>query len=408
MATNVILPALGMAQDTGKIIQWLKAEGDTVREGDFIAEIETDKASIELEAPAAGTLTLVRAAGDDVPVGQTIAIILAAGESAAEIMGAATPASSSAAATQISASNGYIAGGERAEMPLQSPGAQRRLGSPKAKRMAAAQGLDITQITGSGPHGVVLAADVMSAAAQTGEANGAMAPTIAARVAIADETAPTMSRTARLMAERTTQSWTTTPHFYLVREVDASAFKNWYGLARKRSAEKVTYTDLLVKVVATALQMHPQLNATWQNGAVASQQAINVALAVASPDGLVVPVIPHTDELSLTGIARQRADIVERAQLGKLRLNDLQGGTFTISNLGMYGVDAFNAIINSPQAAILAVGALVDRVIPVDGQPAVRPTLTLTLSCDHRVVDGARGAQFLATVAELIADPSGL
>lgn len=408
MATNVILPALGMAQDTGKIIQWLKAEGDAVREGEFIAEIETDKASIELEAPATGTLTLVRAAGDDVPVGQTIAIILAAGESAAEAEPATTPVASSAAATRSGASNGYIAGGERATMPLPPSGAQRRLGSPKAKRMAAAQGLDITQIAGSGPHGVVLAADVMSAAAQTGVANGTMAPTVAARVAVADETAPAMSRTARLMAERTTQSWTTTPHFYLVREMDASAFKNWYGLARKRSAEKVTYTDLLVKVVATALQMHPQLNATWQNGAVAAQEAINVALAVASPDGLVVPVIPHADELSLTGIARHRADIVERAQSGKLRLNDLQGGTFTISNLGMYGVDAFNAIINSPQAAILAVGALVDRVIPVDGQPAVRPTLTLTLSCDHRVVDGARGAQFLATVAELIADPSGL
>jgi pyruvate dehydrogenase E2 component (dihydrolipoamide acetyltransferase) len=409
MATNVILPALGMAQDTGKIIQWLKAEGDAVREGEFIAEIETDKASIELEAPATGTLTYVRAAGDEVPVGQTIAIILAAGESAAASHAVSTStASPMTAATQSGAPNGYVAGVDRAEPVAQSSGAPRRLGSPKAKRLATAHGLDITQIAGSGPHGVVLAADVLSAAARTGATNGAIAPTFTTPVAVADEAAPTLSRTARLMAERTTQSWTTTPHFYLVREVDASAFRNWYGMARKRSAEKVTYTDLLVKVVATALQMHPQINATWQNGAVVTQHGINVALAVASPEGLVVPVIPHADELSLTGIARQRADIVERAQSGKLRLNDLQGGTFTISNLGMYGVDAFNAIINAPQAAILAVGALVDRVIPVDGQPAVRPTLTLTLSCDHRVVDGARGAQFLATVAELITDPSGL
>jgi pyruvate dehydrogenase E2 component (dihydrolipoamide acetyltransferase) len=217
-----------------------------------------------------------------------------------------------------------------------------------------------------------------------------------------------MSRTARLMAEHTTRSWTTTPHFYLVREVDATAFKNWYTQARKRATDKITYTDLLVKVIATALRLHPQVNVSWQNGAIVAHPDVNVALAVAVPDGLVVPVIPHADDLSLSGIARHRAEIVERAQAGKLRLDDLQGGTFTISNLGMYGIDAFNAIINEPNAAILAVGALVDRVIPVDGQPAVRPTLTLSLSCDHRALDGARAAQFLATVAELITDPSGL
>ena len=160
--------------------------------------------------------------------------------------------------------------------------------------------------------------------------------------------------------------------------------------------------------MATALRLHPRLNASWQNGAIVTHDEVNIALAVATPDGLVAPVISHADDLSLSGIARQRAEMVARAQAGKLRPDDLQGGTFTISNLGMYGVDAFTAIINSPQAAILAVGALVDRVIPVDGQPAVRPTITLSLSCDHRVVDGARGALFLATLAEMMADPSGL
>jgi pyruvate dehydrogenase E2 component (dihydrolipoyllysine-residue acetyltransferase) len=221
-------------------------------------------------------------------------------------------------------------------------------------------------------------------------------------------TAPDLSRVARLMAERTTQSWTTTPHFFLMRELDATEFKHWFAQAQKRATETLTYTDLLVKVAATALRLHPQLNASWQNDAVVAHDDINIALAVAVPDGLVAPVIPRADDLSLSGIARHRADIVERARAGALRLADLQSGTFTISNLGMYGIDAFNAIINTPQAAILAVGALIDRVIPVDGRPAVRPTLTLSLSCDHRVVDGARAAQFLATVADLINDPSGL
>ncbi len=170
----------------------------------------------------------------------------------------------------------------------------------------------------------------------------------------------------------------------------------------------MTYSDLLVKIVAEALRRHPRLNATWANGTIAANEQINIGLAVAAEHGLVVPVLHQADDLSLRGIARQRADLVARAQAGRLQPRDLQDGTFTISNLGMYGVDAFTAIINAPQAAILAVGRIAERVVPVDGQPAVRPMLTLSLSCDHRVVDGARGAEFLATVAQLIEDPAVL
>ena len=404
MATNVILPALGMAQDTGKIVQWLKAEGEAVREGEFIAEIETDKATVELEAPATGTLARLHAAGDEVPVGQAIAVILADGESASAVLGTSAVHVAQADALGAASGNSHEVAPSSATMTVQPADTHRRLGSPKARRIAAAHGLDIGQIAGSGPRGVVLAADVLSAAARVNQSNGAAQDDRSAAVTAASP----LSRTARLMAERTTQSWTTTPHFFLLRELDASAFKNWHAQAQRRMTEKVTYSDLLVKVVATALRLHPQLNASWQNGAIVIHEEVNIALAVAAPDGLQVPVIPRADDLSLSGIARHRAEIVERAQTGKLRLTDLQGGTFTISNLGMYGIDAFNAIINAPQAAILAVGAVVDRVIPVAGQPAIRPTLTLSLSCDHRVVDGARGAQFLATVAELITDPSGL
>jgi pyruvate dehydrogenase E2 component (dihydrolipoamide acetyltransferase) len=404
MATDVILPALGMAQDTGKIVQWLKAEGEAVRAGEFIAEIETDKATVELEAPAAGTLTHRYAAGQEVPVGHAIATILAEGEAASAEAGPRASATDGRAHASVDSS--FNGGGSVPDaapvVDLLLGGPRGRLGSPKAKRIAATHGLDISQIAGSGPQGVVLAADVLSAVAS-------------ARASVGDvksaDTLPAtaeLSRTARLMAERTTQTWTTTPHFFLVRELDATAFKNWHALAQKRTPEKLTYTDLLVKVVATALRLHPSLNASWQNGAVVNHQDVNIGLAVAASDGLLVPVIPHADDLSLGAIARHRGEIVERAKSGKVQLADLQEGTFTISNLGMYGVDAFSAIINGGQAAILAVGALVDRVIPVNGQPAVRPTLTVTLSCDHRVVDGARGAAFLATVAELICDPSGL
>jgi len=396
------MPKLSDSNEESVVLRWLKAEGESVREGEFIAEIETDKATVELEAPAAGRLARLYAAGDEAPVGQPIALILADSE--------ATPAraaSTTAASMMASAGDGYDARQSGVAILPQTPDAHRRLGSPKAKRIAAAHGLDIAQITGTGPHGEVLAADVLNAAAS---ANGAGAATVEAPAAVTSTTgaSSSLSRIARLMAERTTQSWTTTPHFFLFRDVEVTAFKNWYAQAEKRTVEKLTYTDLLVKVVASALRSHPRLNASWQDGSIVTHDEINIGLAVAVPDGLVVPVIPRAEDLSLSAIARHRTEIVSRAQVGALRMTDLQGGTFTISNLGMFGIDAFNAIIVSPQAAILAVGALADRVIPVDGRPAVRPMLTLCLSCDHRVVDGAQGARFLATVAELLNDPSGL
>jgi pyruvate dehydrogenase E2 component (dihydrolipoamide acetyltransferase) len=210
------------------------------------------------------------------------------------------------------------------------------------------------------------------------------------------------------MAERMTQSWTSVPHFYLVREVDASRLSAWRERVGKRTGAKVTYTDLLVKVVASALREHARVRVSWKDGALMQHDEVNVGLAVAIEDGLVVPVIHRADTLSLTEIAARREELVTRAQSGKLRPADITGGVFTISNLGMYGVDAFNAIVNPPQAAILAVGRIADRVVPVDGQPAVRPIMVLTLSCDHRAVDGARGAQFLGALADLVEEPLGL
>jgi pyruvate dehydrogenase E2 component (dihydrolipoamide acetyltransferase) len=210
------------------------------------------------------------------------------------------------------------------------------------------------------------------------------------------------------MAERMTASWTRAPHFYLVREVNVSRLVSWRERVSKQTGARITYTDLLVKLVAVALGQHPGVNASWKEGAIIRNADINLGLAVAVDDGLVVPVLHGADTLSLAEIAARREDAVSRAQAGKLRPADIQGGGFTISNLGMYGVDAFNAILNPPQAAILAVGRIADRVVAVSGQPAIQPTMVLTLSCDHRVVDGARGAQFLGALAELIEEPLAL
>jgi pyruvate dehydrogenase E2 component (dihydrolipoamide acetyltransferase) len=207
------------------------------------------------------------------------------------------------------------------------------------------------------------------------------------------------------MAQRLQQSWTTVPHFYLEREVNASQFVHWRERLQSRTNTKITYTDLMVKVVAAALRKHPRLNAGWIKDEIVLNDDINIGLAVAIEDGLLVPVVQHADRLGMSEIAARRAEVVERAQAGKLTPDDLSGGTFTISNLGMYGIDKFNAIVNPPQAAILAVGRIADKVVPVGGQPMVQPMTTLTLSCDHRVVDGARAAQFLQTLGGYVEEP---
>jgi pyruvate dehydrogenase E2 component (dihydrolipoamide acetyltransferase) len=360
MATDVIMPALGMAQDTGKILRWFKSEGDSVTKGEPLLEIETDKVTVEVEAPGDGTLAGVRAGeGDEVPVGDVVAFLLAAGETVPEQAPSAKP---DAPATPTRPSDKVSLGGERARRPL---------ASPKARRLAKERGIDLDALAGDGP---IVAADVDRAGAQT----------------------VTSSRW-RAMADRVTRSWRDVPHFYLRREVDATALD-----AAKRRTDGVTHTDLLVRSAAAALRKHPHVNASWRDGGVVRHEHVNVSVAVATDDGLVAPVVHGADRLDLAAIAERRRAIVDAAQTGSLRPQDVTGGTFTVSNLGMYRVDEFDAIVTEPQAAILAVGRIAERVVAVDGQPTVRPTLVLSLSFDHRVVDGARGAEFLDTLAQLI------
>ncbi|HSL48989.1 MAG TPA: dihydrolipoamide acetyltransferase family protein, partial [Candidatus Deferrimicrobiaceae bacterium] len=447
------------AQETGKVLRWMKAPGDTVRKGEPIVEIETDKVTVEIESPASGILSGVTAQeGDVVPVGQTIALIAESavpggaaltlpspqrgeGEKARPSP-AGTPSSlppvgrgqgeGAADAAQIKASplarriaeehgvdlariktaSGKI---EKADVlafvesrkgATAGNGAGVRLvaASPKARRLAAERGVELTALRGSGPGGAVLVADVPAAAA----------PALTRPLTTRPLTLPSPQRGEgvgtvwRIMAERMTASWTTAPHFYLVREVNVARLQSWLGTARKQTGAHVTYTDLLVKLVAATLAQHPRVNVSWKDGALERHPEINIGLAVALEDGLVVPVIARADTLGLKEIAQRREDLVARAQAGKLRPADIQGGVFTISNLGMFGVDAFSAIVNPPQAAILAVGRIADRVVPVNGQPAVQPAMVLTLSCDHRALDGARGAQFLGALADVIEEPLAL
>jgi len=380
MATVVIMPALGMAQETGKVLRWLKSDGEAVAKGEPLLEIETDKVTVEVEAPAAGLLAGIRAAeGDDVPVGETIAFVLAAGESLPEDVPPAAPVAVAPTLALTASSAAPVAGRSR-----------RPLASPKARRLAKERGIDLSALAGSGSGGAVVASDVEASRSEVSRA------------------AP-VSAVWGLMAKRTTESWQSVPHFYLRREVDASRLESWRTIARATPGqERVSHTDLLVKLVAEALCRHPRVNSTWRDGAVVPMERVGVGIAVAIDDGLVVPVVHDADRLSLAKVAARRIELVEAARGGRLRPDDVTGGTFTVSNLGMYGVDSFDAIVNAPQAAILAVGRIVDRIVPVDGQPAVRPVLNLSVSFDHRVVDGARGAEFLETLASLVEEPAGL
>jgi pyruvate dehydrogenase E2 component (dihydrolipoamide acetyltransferase) len=392
MAFSVVMPALEMAQETGKLLAWRKQEGDRVTKGEPLLEIETDKAVMEIEAPADGVLAGISAqAGSDIPVGQTIAWILAPGEK--------PPTNNQSTAPPARAKTETHATPVAPKAPETSAVQSARI-SPKARRLAKESGVDIASVQGSGPGGEILASDVQAAAAPVASS---VAPKKSGSIEVP-------SSIGRLMAERTTLSWTTVPHFFVTREIEATALNEYRSTLapdiERTHNIRITHTDLLVALTSRVLLKHPRLNSSWSEEGIRLHDHVNMAVAIAVNDGVVAAVIPNAHTAGLAEIAQQRRDLAERARAGKLRPADIADATFTISNLGMYHVDEFTAIIVPPQAAILAVGSIADRVVAVDGKPAVRPMMTVTLSCDHRAADGARAAAFLNDLAEAIHEPS--
>ena len=387
MATEVIMPALSPAQETGILIEWFKEEGDLIEKGEPLMEVETDKANVEVEATTTGILANITVnLGDEIPVGKVIALILADGESVPE------------SKKEYSSSETKVSEEDTAQLqttisnpldPSANLPTNKIVASPKVRQYAKKEGIDLSFIKGSGPNGVILMEDVLVNQSST-ETEENDIPT---------------NKGWRLMADRLTESWSSAPHFNLVRHLDVSNLVTYKKQFQEKNSNRLTYTDLLIKLVSITLKEHPRINASWIDNKIVKNSEINVGLAVDFDGGLIVPVIHKTDELSLGEITNRRKDLITRTQAGKLRSGDLDRGTFTISNLGMFDVDSFNAIINPPQAAILAVGRIVDKVVPVDGLTAVRPILTLNLSFDHRVVDGVRGAKFLKTLSNLIENP---
>jgi len=417
MAVSVVMPALEMAQETGKLVSWKKKEGEQVKKGEILLEVETDKAVVEIEAGADGILSGVTAKeGDVVPVGQAIGWLLKAGEA---IPASAGPGAGTSGRKMEAAPAAAAAPVAAAPPPPVSVAGARI--SPKARRLAREHGVDIAGLHGSGRNGEILADDIMKAAASGGSRAAASAgsrpaapsttarPSAPAAPRVPSTDDGSVSSIGRIMAERTTQSWTTVPHFFLMRDVDATglnaARERRIPVIERSHGVKVTHTDLIVAAVARALRQFPRMNGTWANGSIQLNGEVNVALAMAIENAVVTAVIRNADQIALGDIAKQRKELAERARAGRLTPADIGGATFTISNLGMFGIDAFTAIIVPPQAGILAVGAIKDRVVASGGYIGVQPQMTITLSSDHRVVDGASAAAFLADIVDGLSDP---
>ncbi|HWB15075.1 MAG TPA: dihydrolipoamide acetyltransferase family protein [Vicinamibacterales bacterium] len=432
MATKVVMEALSPTMEEGRLVAWKKHEGDAVASGDVLAEVETDKAVMEIVARTGGTLLKqVVPEGSTVPVAALLAWIGNPGESVGDAGAAPVPAQGPAStgpasgpargpaptekestAVQVQAKESASTGTESTPVQTQAPAATRAPGervkaSPLARRMAADRGVDLAAIAGSGPDGRIVKRDVEEAVA------GAPAGVTSGAAAAATETGPAftdvpLSPMRKTIAKRLVQSIGPIPTFYLTTEVDMERAHEAREALLATGDGKFSFNDLIVRAAASALRQHPWVNAWWMDDRVRQWRDIHVGVAVAVEDGLITPVVRHADRKTLREIGAEVRELAGRAREKRLAPEEYTGATFSVSNLGMFGIDEFTAVINPPEAAILAVGRIEPKPVVVDGVVVVRRRLRLTLSCDHRVVDGATGAAFLKTLAGMLENPLAL
>src|SRR6266566_4914497 len=414
MANEVKLPRLGQGMESGTIVKWLKAEGDQVEKGEPLYELDTDKVTQEVEAEASGVLLKIAVQEGEVPVGETIAVIGEEGEEAPDLSSGSNGSAaqeveeqpkeegSPAPAREDEGEEGRKApGGAREQIaearhPEPARDGGRVKASPLARRIARERGIDLAALSGTGPEGRVVAEDVERASTGT----GAAAPAQVTAAPAGEVEIQKLTSIRRTTARRLTEAWQA-PAFQITMSADMERALELHACLAESAEEggpKVTVTDVLTKACAAALMRHRAVNALFAEDSIELHPSANIGIAVAIPAGLVVPVIPQSERKSLAELAAARAQLVERARGRKLQQSDLEGGTFTISNLGMYGVDQFVAVLNPPQAAILAVGGIEERPVAHEGELELRPMMTMTLTCDHRTLDGATAADFLRTV----------
>ncbi len=431
MATNILMPALSPTMTEGTLARWLKKEGDTVKAGDVIAEIETDKATMEVEAVDEGVLgkILVADGTEHVKVNDPIAVLVDAGEA---VPAAAAPVAAApvAAPAPVAAAVAPAPVTTPVAAPVAAPAAsgERVFASPLARRMATQAGIELSDVKGSGPNGRIVRADIE--AAQKGQPAAAPVAAPAPVAAQAPAAAPAPVRAAaiaqphklvphtsirKVIARRLTEAKSTIPHFYVSMDIDVGELVSLMDKLNAKSPPRehpdwyfITINDLIIKASALTLRRLPATNAAWTDDGMAVFEDVDISVAVSIPDGLITPIVKRADQKGLLTISREMKDLAARARAGKLKPDEFQGGGFSISNMGMFGVTQFNAIINPPQAAILAVGAASKRAVVRDDQLAIATVMTCTLSVDHRVIDGALGASWMKTFKQILEDPLSL
>lgn len=436
MATKVLMEALSPTMEEGRLVEWKKKEGDTVSAGDVLAEVETDKAVMDLVARAGGTLLKqLVTAGTTVPVAEVVAVIGQPGEAVAveKPAGAKTsapvakaapaaapspspaPAAPRAPAPQVATAPAPAAASAPPAAPPSRP-SERIKASPLARKIATERGVDLALVQGSGPDGRIVIKDLESA--RSGRVAPAAAPVAAAAVVMAPGEAyrdVPLTQLRKTIAKRLVQSIGPIPTFYLTTEVDMERVweaREALNAGAKKGAEgespKISFNDIVIKAVANALRQHPACNAWWQEDHIRYWNEVHVSMAVAVEDGLITPVIRYTDQKTLRQISTESRDLAARARERRLAPNEYTGGTFSVSNLGMFDIDQFTAVINPPEGGILAVGSIEQRVVVHDGQMVPRRRMRVTMSCDHRVIDGATGAAFLRTLKTMLENPLAL
>jgi pyruvate dehydrogenase E2 component (dihydrolipoamide acetyltransferase) len=419
MATNILMPALSPTMTEGKLSRWLKKEGDEVKSGDLLAEIETDKATMEVEAVDEGFLSkiVVPDGTEGVAVNAVIGVLT---ETAGEKVAAPKPGPTDTSSETPKQPPKEVPTPVAKTPEKHEEHGERIFASPLARRMAKQAGIDLSSVKGSGPHGRIVKADIEAGggkAAPVDPATAAPAPKPAALPAL-NITAPHKkipnSSMRKVIAKRLAESKQTVPHFYLTSNIEIDALLKLRAELNAKSTKdgpgafKLSVNDLIIKACAVALRRHPQVNASYTEEAIIQYDDVDISIAVSIPDGLITPIVRKADLLGLAAISNAMKDLGARAKTGKLKPEEFQGGGFSISNLGMFGIPEFSAIINPPQAAILAVGAGEKRAVVKGDAIVIATVMTVTLSCDHRVVDGALGAEFLATLKSIIEDPLSL
>jgi pyruvate dehydrogenase E2 component (dihydrolipoamide acetyltransferase) len=406
--TEVKLPRLGQGMESGTIVKWLKSEGEPVEKGEPLYELDTDKVTQEVEAEASGVLLKIAVETGEVEVGRTIGFIGAEGEAVASDDGAPASAEKPAEAPKREPEReaGRAAATAAAEAqpapPANGSSNGRIKASPLARRIARERGIELSQVSGTGPDGRIVAEDVERAQAHPTAPSNRL---LQGSAPVGEVESRPLTNVRKTIARRLTQAWTV-PAFQLTVSADMTRANELVRKQRELNPDvRITVTDVLTKVSAQALMRHRDVNVQFSDDALLVFPSADVGIAVAAPQGLVVPVVRGAERRTIAEIAQVRAELVGRAREGKLRAEDVEGGTFTISNLGMYEIDQFIAVLNPPQASILAVGSTRDQVVPRDGRLDVLPLMTMTLTCDHRAVDGASGAEFLKTLKAFLEDP---